>query len=127
MKPFLIKLCISLFAVFAPIRAAVLVAGVLITLDFVLGIAAALKLKEPITSKRMSDTVGKLIAYESTVCIAFLMQHYMMGDLLPVVNVACTYLAIVEGTSVLENLETLTGQPVLSGIIDKLNGMKGGN
>lgn len=116
---------IAILAVFLPIKTALLVTGLLIALDFILGIAAAKKAKTPITSNRMRDTLGKVLAYESTIMISYLMQHYLMGDLLPVVNIACTYIAMTEGTSVLENIETLTGQPVLSAIIAKINGMKG--
>ena len=69
----------TILAVFAPVKSALLVAGVLIVLDFALGIAAAKKSGTPITSNRMRDTLGKVLAYESTIMISYLMQHYLMG------------------------------------------------
>jgi Bacteriophage holin family len=115
---------IALLAIFAPMAATLSVTGLLIVLDFITGIFVAVKQKQQITSNRMRDTLGKILAYESTLIICYLMQHFMMGDLLPIVNITSTYLAIVEGTSLLEHIESLTGQPVLSVIIDKINRLK---
>lgn len=119
MKNFLI----AAVAVFAPVQVSLLTAISLICLDFCLGVGAAYKKGEPITSSRMRDTLGKVLAYESLIVIAFILEHFLTQDSLPCVKVATTYIAIVEGTSLLENLSTLTGQNLTS-IIAKINSFK---
>jgi hypothetical protein len=124
LKSHLVPLALSLAAIFAPVRTVLLAAGALIALDFVTGVYVAIRRKEPVTSAKMKATIAKMLAYETLVCVSYLMQHYLMGDLIPVVNLAGTYIAATEGKSVLENVEGATGVSVVKALTSALTANK---
>lgn len=117
------RVALATLLIFAPVKATLLTAITLVTLDFLLGITASRKEGTPITSYRMRDTVGKLLAYEGAILIAYLAQAYLAKEL-PLTNIIGTYVAVTEGTSCLENLNRITGSNALQIIIDKFNALK---
>lgn len=117
------RLLLATLMVFAPVQATLMTAITMVVLDFILGIAASKKEATPITSYRMRDTVGKLLAYEGAIMIAYLAQTYLAKEL-PLTNIIGTYVALTEGTSCLENLNRLTNSNVLQVVIDKFNALK---
>lgn len=120
MKTLLFNLLLAAMMVFVPIKASLAAVGVLTFLDLMLGVLAARKRGEPITSSGFKKTVVKLLAYESTVMLGFLVEQYLTGDLMPVVKILGGMIGITELKSVLENLEELTGLPLLQLLIQKL-------
>ena len=106
-------------AVFAPIQSLLTTSAVLILVDLITGIIAAMKQKEPITSAGLRRTVTKIFVYETAVMMAFLVEHYM-SDALPFVKMASTMIAIVELKSVYENLNTIGNNQLLKSLIDNL-------
>jgi Bacteriophage holin family len=120
MKNVLINLALATLLVFVPIKASLVAVGVLTFLDLVLGVCAARKRGESITSSGLKKTVVKLLAYETTVMLGFLVEQYLTGDLMPVVKILGGMIGITELKSVLENLEELTGIPLLQLLIQKL-------
>jgi hypothetical protein len=120
MKNVLVNLALAALLVFVPIKASLVAVGVLTFLDLVLGVCAARKRGESITSSGLKKTVVKLLAYETTVMLGFLVEQYLTGDLMPVVKILGGMIGITELKSVLENLEELTGIPLLQLLIQKL-------
>ncbi len=110
---------ISTWAVFAPIKAVMLTTGVLIFADLMTGVWAAVKRKEPITSKGISRTLAKIALYELALATSYLVHQYMTGDLLPADKLVAGLIGIVELKSILENLNTINGTPVFAAIINR--------
>lgn len=93
--------------------------GVLLTADTLTGIAAAVKRKESITSRRLSRVVWKAVAYQCAVISGFALEGLFPG-LLPVAKLCATAIALVEAHSIAENVKSVTGVD-LKGIIAKLS------
>ena len=77
-------LLLASLAVFAPIQAVIITVGVLIFTDLILGIMAARKRKEAITSGAMRRTVTKMFVYQVAVMTGFLGETFLLGGLVPV-------------------------------------------
>ncbi len=111
---------ISLIAIFSPIQSALITVVVLIAIDMLTGILAARKKGEPVTSAGLRRTISKIFIYEVAVMIAFITEKYLAPDLLPIVKMASTMVAVVELKSVYENLNVLSGNELLRTLIDKI-------
>lgn len=124
MRPWIAKLALATLAVLAPIRGALLAAAVLVAADLVSGIAASVKRKEPVKSNGIRRTLAKILVYELVIVLGFIVEAYMFGELFPIVKILAGMIGLAEFKSVLENLEDITGMPLLKTLIDKLTGME---
>lgn len=120
MKQQLLTLLIAIGAVFAPVKQVMVVTLIIMSIDLILGIAAAKKRKEPISSAGLRRTITKLFVYEIAICLGFLVQTYMLGELIPVVKIISSFIGLTELKSCMENLDDINGEPILKAIIDKL-------
>lgn len=111
---------LTIMAVFTPIRAALVATLVLILVDLITGLLAAHKSKEPITSAGIKRTVGKIVLYEVAICISFLVQTYLTGDLLPASKLVTSLVGMVELKSVLENLDIISGTSLFQVILSRI-------
>ncbi len=75
----LISIC---FAFFLPISGILLMIGVLICIDTFTGIWKAKKLGEKITSRKLSSIISKLALYEVTVIMFFLIDQFILNDII---------------------------------------------
>ena len=75
----LISIC---FAFFLPISGILLMIGVLIVIDTITGIWKAKKLGEKITSRKLSSIISKLALYEVTVIMFFLIDKFILNDII---------------------------------------------
>jgi hypothetical protein len=75
----LISIC---FAFFLPISGILIMIGVLIAIDTFTGIWKANKLKEKITSRKLSAIISKLALYEVTVIMFFLIDNFILNDII---------------------------------------------
>ena len=75
----LISICLAFFL---PISGILLMIGVLIVIDTVAGIWKAKKIGEKITSRRLSAIISKLALYEITVIMFFLIDAFILNDIL---------------------------------------------
>ena len=75
----LISIC---FAFFLPISGILLMIGVLIVIDAFTGIWKANKLKDKITSRKLSAIISKLALYEVTVIMFFLIDKFILNDII---------------------------------------------
>lgn len=110
---------IAIWAVFAPVRAVMMVTGTLIFVDLVTGMWAAKKANKPITSKGISRTLAKVALYECAIAVSYLVHQYMTGDLLPADKLVAGLIGLVELTSILENLNTINGSPIFAAIVNR--------
>ena len=75
----LISIC---FAFFLPISGILLMIGLLIIIDTITGIWKAKKLGEKITSRKLSSIISKLALYEVTVIMFFLIDRFILNDII---------------------------------------------
>lgn len=102
-------LIVFLLAFIAPIKNAMIAVSVLIAIDFVFGIIAAIKSKEKIESKKMSRTAVKLFVYQVLLISAHLCEKYLL-EWIPFVQVTLGFFALVEFISIGESFSKITGQ-----------------
>ena len=108
----LISIC---FAFFLPISGILLMIGVLILIDTMTGIWKAKKLKEKITSRKLSSIISKLALYEVTVIMFFLIDRFVLNDIIltffsvpfMLTKVVALVLASIEVMSINENYKSV--------------------
>ncbi len=114
------SVALAVVALFAPIQAAIITAFCLVIVDLVTGILAAKKRGEAITSSGIKRTVGKILLYEVAICIAFLVQTYLTGDLFPASKLVTALVGLVELKSCIENLDALSGTGMFQAILTRI-------
>jgi phage-related holin len=115
----LLVLVSFILAYLAPIGADLLGIGVLISIDLILGLVAARKLKVKISSKKLSQTIVKSLTYMLLIIAAFVINKTLV-EWLPMVQVTLAFLAITEFTSIAENFQKITGLPFVKYIKEQL-------
>lgn len=111
---------LATLAVFAPIKPMLVTVGVLIAADLIFGLIASYRSKVPIESSVMRRTVSKCVIYMTAVCLGFLLEHYLMGDILAVSKIIAGTIGMVEMKSILENADIINGGSVFKAILSKL-------
>lgn len=72
---------IALFGFIAPIKGLLLVVGLSIAADTIIGIYKAKKLKQKNTSRRISYSLSsKMLLYQSAVITFFILEKYLLGE-----------------------------------------------
>lgn len=106
-----------LWLLLLPVQNAIIVTVLIVFLDLVLGVSASLKEGYRISSRSLRRTVSKILVYEITIILAYVIEAYMIDY--PLLKAATGLIGIVEGKSCLENLYRLTKVDLLKIIIDK--------
>lgn len=114
---------ISIVAFFAPVHLMMGVVGGLLLMDFITGIWASVTRGDPISSRRMGRTVAKAIMYQIAVITGFLLET-ALGGLIPVSKLVLGCIALVEGASLFENLNTISGTNLFKVVLDKISAQK---
>ena len=120
MKDYLTGLLVSTVAVFAPIKAIILVTGILIFSDLITGIIASKKREIKVDSAALRRTVTKICVYHAAILLGFLVETFMIHGIIPVSKIAAGLIAVVEMKSILENLDIINGHPLFKTLIQKL-------
>jgi hypothetical protein len=94
--------------------------GILIFFDFITGMLAAKKRGEFITSAAMRRTISKLVVYQCSVISGFLVEKYLLDQILPVAKLVAGVIGMVELKSVLENANTITGKDIFKDLLLRL-------
>jgi len=110
----LISIC---FAFFLPISGILIMIGVLISIDTITGIWKAKKIGEKITSRKLSAIISKLALYEVTVIMFFLIDQFILNDIMltffsvpfMLTKVVALVLASIEVMSINESIKQVKG------------------
>jgi len=104
-----------LTAFLAPIQGVMIATGVIIMIDFTLGIMAAVKSGGwgNINSKRMSNTLIKMLAYQLLIITSYIMKLYFL-PVMPIVEITTGFIGIIELLSIAENFTKVTGQDFIT-------------
>jgi hypothetical protein len=113
MKTILNYILVSFCLFFAPIKGLLIAVGVAIALDTIFGIFKAIRIKEEITSRRMSNIVSKFVLYQMSILLLFAMDKFLLGEFFKIwfeidnffTKVVAIILIFIEMTSIKENFE----------------------
>lgn len=111
---------VSIAAVFAPIQPIIITVGVLIFADCFTGVWAAIERKERISSAALRRTVSKMFIYQTALLSGYLVELYMINQLLPISKLVAGAIGMVEFKSILENCTAISGQDLFKSLIKKL-------
>jgi multisubunit Na+/H+ antiporter MnhG subunit len=76
----LVKVLIIIMAFLLPIQPLILIVGGCIVLDTIIGLWRAKKLKQPITSRKLSNVVSKMVLYEASIILFFVIEKFILFD-----------------------------------------------
>lgn len=113
-------LIISAIAVLAPIKTTMVAISILIFADLVLGLIAAYKRGDKITSAALRRTVSKILVYQTAIITGFICEKYLISDLIPMSKLIAGVVGMVEMKSLLEHADELNGSPIFKSLIKKL-------
>ena len=103
-----------IMAFLLPIISLIIIVGIAIGIDTILGVIKAKKLKQRLTSRKLSQIVSKMALYQCALIGCFVLDKYIVGEIINLFIsvplfatklVACTLL-FIELTSILENLKS---------------------
>lgn len=120
MKDYLISTGLVLMAVFAPIKPLLAACGFLIVADMITGMWAAKRRGEAISSASMRRSVSKMVIYQMAIMSGFVLEHYMLDNLVPVSKIVGGVIGLVEFKSVLENASVIAGKDLVQLVKEKL-------
>jgi hypothetical protein len=100
-----------------PIKPLIGLVFFMILIDTISGIWKSKKLKEEITSRKLSQIISKLVLYEGSLITTFLIDHYLLGELVMllipiqffITKVVAATLVFVEVTSINEKVKAVMG------------------
>ena len=95
----------------------------LLIADMITGIWKALTLGEPITARKIGETVSKMIIYMLGIISAYVLQHNNAGDAIKVMMIFTTLISVREFKSIVENIEVITGTKIWSYIVCQISNL----
>jgi hypothetical protein len=121
MKTYITYFFTSLLLFFAPIQGLLISVGTAIALDTIFGISKAIKLKEKITSRKLSNIVSKFVLYQAAVLLIFTIDVFLLGEFFKLwfsipyffTKVVTIILIFIEAVSIKENFEEAFNVDVL--------------
>jgi sugar phosphate permease len=120
MKEWLGKLALVIITILSPIYGVLISVGFLVLADMVTGVWAAIKRGEKFSSAKLRNTVSKFLIYNIAVISGFLVETYLMENLVPVTKIIAGVIGIVELKSVLENGNAITGTDLFKEVVARL-------
>ena len=120
MKEWIVKTVLVAVALLTPIKSMLIATGLLIFADLILGVWAAHKRNEAITSAGLRRSVTKFLVYQLVIITGFVVEKWLLDDLLPVSKLVSGVIGLVELKSLLENANTIHGSDLFKTVINKL-------
>lgn len=108
MKAFILKALASLLIIFTPLFPVCITIGILIAIDFLIAVYKSYKLNQPITSRKMSNTISKAVLYQVAIISSFLAETYILTGI-PLTKIISGFIALTELKSISESITELTG------------------
>lgn len=126
------KLVAVIFAFLVPIHGVLLAVGMFILADTVIGIWKAKKLKEKITSRRLSNVIQKMFVYQLVVITFFCLGHFIINDIVKqfinidylMTKIVAVILISIEFYSIDESFEQATGKGIFTRLTDLIKKYK---
>jgi len=101
---------LSIGIVLTPVIPVLLTVGVMVVADFIFAIYRQYKVDpKQITSRKMSNTITKLLTYTIFIMVIFLFEKYVITDIVPITKIAATLICLTEIKSIDETFYLLNG------------------
>ncbi len=97
-----------LLTLLSPMKMVILTMVFLICVDFVTGAFAAYRNKEPISSKRIGNTISKFFIYNLVILASYFLEEHIVKEI-PFLKIIAGFIAITEIKSILENFDKIYG------------------
>jgi hypothetical protein len=118
------KLMAIIFSFFLPIVGILILIGAAVLLDTLSGIYKSRKLKQPITSRKLSAIMSKILLYEATVILFYLIDYFLVNEIvysffsidMLVTKVLALTLVSIEVVSINENYRAIYGKDIWSAL-----------
>jgi len=110
----------AIWIALVPVHAAMATVIGLPLVDLALGLVVSYRTRKPITSSGLKRTVAKIFLYEMATVLAFVVESYMTGSLIPCIRMVTGLIGMTELKSCLEHLDSLGGQPLFVTLLGKL-------
>jgi len=102
---------------FMPISGILILIGMSVILDTITGVWKARKLKTPVTSRKLSAIISKILLYEVTVMLFYLIDYFILNDIvltffsveLMTTKILALVLVSIEIISINENFKAVKG------------------
>lgn len=120
MKTFLISTFYALIAFTAPTHPLIATVFCVILFDLILGVSAARKRGEKITSAGLRRTNSKFWIYSSTILLVYMVEKFLISEYLPLAKIVATGIGIVELQSVREKIQALIGVDIFKDLLRRL-------
>jgi hypothetical protein len=113
MKTYIAYFFTTLLLFFAPIQGLLISVGTAIALDTIFGVAKSIKLKDKITSRKLSNIVSKFVLYQAAVLLIFTIDTFLLGEFFKMwfsipyffTKIVTIILIFIEAVSIKENFE----------------------
>ena len=116
---------IALWAYLTPMREVFYCMLLFVIIDLVVGIVASGKNGIGRSSRRGRKSVGKLLCYMGAIMMAYVAEKTFAGDGIGSYKLVGGFICLIEFISILENMATITGNPIFLKIIRLIRGSKG--
>lgn len=81
LQTYAIQLMAIVSSFFLPISGILILIGVSVILDTITGVWKSYKLKTKVTSRKLSAVISKILLYEVTVMLFYLIDYYILNDI----------------------------------------------
>lgn len=123
LKSSIFKILGIVIAFLIPIQPLILTVGLMILLDTVFGIYRAKKFNQDITSRRLSQIISKMVLYQSSVILFFMMEKFILMDFIIIftsiplflTKIITITLCSIELKSIDENYQAVSGKSIWKG------------
>jgi hypothetical protein len=120
MKEFFVKTFLVICSLLVPIQPMIISTGVIVFLDMILGIWAAKKRNEKITSAGMRRTISKMLIFHLSIISGFVVETWLIAGAFPISKLVAGVIGMVEIKSILENANTIYGSDLFKKILSNL-------
>jgi len=117
LKTYSMQLFAIVSSFFLPISGILILIGVSVIIDTLTGVWKSRKLKTSITSRKLSAVISKILLYEVTVMLFYLIDYYILNDIiltffsveLLTTKILALVLVSIEVISINENIKAVKG------------------
>lgn len=95
----------------------------LLIIDMITGIWKALKIGEPITARKLGETVTKMVLYMFGIVCAYVIEHNIAFEAIKVMLIFSTLISVREFKSIIENIERITGTKIWQFIVNQVTNL----
>jgi hypothetical protein len=117
LKAYSMQLLGIISSFFMPISGILILIGVSVIVDTITGVWKSRKMKTPITSRKLSAVISKILLYEVTVMLFYLIDYFIINDIvltffsveLLITKILALVLVSIEVISLNENIKAVKG------------------